>query len=83
MSKSEAIKERLAKYREILKAIIWSVIALFTGIVTIAYQVLIHKISAYMVIFGLIGLIVMFLVLLYGGHIWGIISILEKELEDA
>ena len=37
MSKTDAIKERLAKYREVLKAIIWSVLALFTGIVTAAY----------------------------------------------
>ena len=45
MSKTDAIKERLAKYREVLKAIIWSVLALFTGIVTAAYQVLIQKTS--------------------------------------
>jgi polyferredoxin len=82
MSKADAIKERLAKYREVLKAIIWSVLALFTGIVTVAYQVLIHKISAYMIIFGLVGLILIFVVLLYGGHIWGIIGKLEKELEN-
>lgn len=82
MGKSDAIKEKLAKYREVLKAIIWSVMALFTGIVTIAYQVLIHKISAYMIIFGLVGLVLLFLVLLYGGNIWSIINKLEKELEN-
>ena len=82
MGKADALKEKLAKYREILKAIIWSIMALFTGIVTLSYQVLIHKISAYMIILGLVGLVLLFLVLMYGGNIWGIINKLEKELED-
>lgn len=34
MSKAEAIKEKLAKYRELLKATIWMIMAILTGIAT-------------------------------------------------
>ena len=83
MSRAEALKEKLAKYRDILKAIVWGIMAILTGIVSVAYNILTHKIEAYMAIFGAVGLIIVFLVALHGLSIWDTIEKLEKELEDA
>jgi hypothetical protein len=47
MSKTDSLKEKISKYRELLKLVIVSVMAIFTGISTVTYQILINKIPAH------------------------------------
>ena len=81
--KSEAIKARIERFRELFKAVIYSILAIVTGIVTTIHNILIHKIPVYMVSVAGIGLIVFFLLLLIGRSIWEKFEELEKELENA
>jgi hypothetical protein len=83
MSKAEAIKEKLAKYRELLKATIWMIMAILTGIATIGYKILSGELPAYMILYGGIGLVIVFLASLYGKNLWDTMEKLEKDLEDA
>jgi hypothetical protein len=39
MSKTDSLKEKISKYRELLKLVIVSVMAIFTGISTVTYQI--------------------------------------------
>ena len=81
--KSEAIKARIERFRELFKLFAYTILALVTGVVTLIYNVLIHKIPPYMVIWGGIGIIVAFLLVLYAKMIWHKLEELEKELENA
>ncbi len=82
MSKTDALKERIANYRELLKAILWTVIAMMSGVATIGYKILSGSLPAYMIVYGGIGLIVVFLVGLYGIRVWMKMEVLAKELSD-
>ena len=81
--KIDAIKAKIERFKEIFKVILYSILAIISGIVTIVYNILIHKIPPYMIIVGGIGLVVVFLLILVGKTIWNTFDELEKELENA
>jgi len=80
--KIDAIKAKIDRFKELFKAIIYSILAIITGIVTIIYNILIHKVPPYMIIVGGVGLVVVFLLFLFGKAIWNKFEELEKELEN-
>ena len=82
MSKADSLKEKISKYRELLKLLIMSIIAILTGISTIAYQILINKIPFHTIFLGLVGLVVVFLLSMWGLKLWNKLEELEKELES-
>ncbi len=83
MSKIDKIKEEKSDYKEIFKALIYLVLGILTGVSTIAYQILIHKISAYMIVISGLGLLIVFLISLYALKVWYKMQELNKEMEDA
>ncbi len=58
--KIDALKAKIDRFKELFKAVIYSILAIITGIVTIVYNILTHKSPPYMIIMGGVGLIVVF-----------------------
>ena len=69
MSK-EGIKERIQDLRELLKGVITIIIALLGGEVILVYQVLNKKVAFFNMIVVLLGLVILFLILIWGKLIW-------------
>jgi len=65
MSKIDKIKEEKSDYKEIFKALIYVILVILTGITTVACKILIHDISAYMIVVSGLGLLIVFLISLY------------------
>jgi len=82
MSKIDKIKEEKSDYKEIFKALIYVILVILTGITTVAYKILIHDISAYMVMVSGLGLLIVFLISLYTLKVWHKMQELNKEMED-
>jgi amino acid permease len=82
MSKIDTLKEQKSDYKEIFKALIYLIVLLFTGIITVAYNVLIHKIDTYLIVLSGIGLVVVFLISLYAIKLWNKMQELNKEMEN-
>jgi len=82
MSKIDKLKEEKADLREVFKALLYMILGLLTGIVTLVYQIFIGKISPYMIILGGIGLIVVFLIGLYTSMLWQKMQEINKEMEN-
>ena len=82
MAKIDKLKEEKSDYKEIFKALMYLILAMLTGITTIAYQILIHSVSAYMVIISGLGLLIVFLISLYTLKIWYKMQELNKEMEN-
>ena len=82
MAKIDAFKELKSDLKEIFKALIYTILALLTGILTIIYKILIFTIPAHLIIFAFIGLIVVFLIVLYTLRIWNKMQELNKEMRD-
>ncbi len=80
--KIDALKAKIERFKELFKAIIYSILAIITGIATLVYNILTHKTPPYMIIMGGIGLIVVFLLIIVGKAIWYKFDELEKELEN-
>ena len=47
MAKIDKLKEEKSDYKEIFKALMYLILAILTGVTTVAYQILTHSISAY------------------------------------
>ena len=82
MSKIDQIKEEKSDYKEIFKALIYLILVLLTGITTVAYKILIHDISAYMVVVSGLGLLIVFLVSSYTLKVWHKMQELNKEMKN-
>ena len=82
MAKIDELKELKSDLKEIFKALIYTILALLTGILTIIYKILILKIPTHLIIFAFIGLIVVFLMVLYTLRIWNKMQELNKEMRD-
>ena len=82
MSKLDKIKEEKSDYKEIFKALIYVILVILTGITTIAYEILIHDISAYMIVVSGLGLLIVFLISLYTLKVWHKMQDLNKEMEN-
>jgi len=83
MAKVDKLKEEKSDYKEIFRALIYLILAILTGITTVTYQILIHKISSYMIVVTGLGLLIAFLVSLYALKIWHKMQDINKELESA
>ena len=82
MGKLDELKEVKSDLKEIFKALIYMILAMLTGIVTIIYKILIGSIPAHLAIFGGIGLVVVFLVAIYAIRIWAKMQELNEEMRD-
>lgn len=82
MSKIDKIKEEKSDYKEIFKALIYVILVMLTGITTVAYKILIHDISAYMIVVSGLGLLIVFLISLYTLKVWHKMQDLNKEMEN-
>ena len=82
MAKIDALKERHNRYKELFKAFVYLILAVLTAQVTLIYQILIHKIPAYMIFLGILGLVVTFLLLLFAKMVWQAMEKIEMELEN-
>jgi len=82
LGKIDKLKEQKADLREIFKALLYVILGLLTGIVTLTYQIFIGKIPVYMVILGGIGLIIIFLIGLYAILLWQKMQTINEEMED-
>jgi len=82
MSKIDKIKEEKSDYKEIFKALIYVILVMLTGITTVAYKILIHDISAYMIVVSGLGLLIVFLISLYALKVWHKMQDLNKEMEN-
>jgi len=58
------------------------ILALLTGIVTIIYKILIGAVPSHIIILGFIGLIIIFLIILYALKIWHKMQLINKEMRD-
>ncbi len=82
MGKLDEIKEIKSDIKEIFKALLYLMLGILTGIVTMAYNVLIQKIPPYMIIVGGIGLIVVVLIGMYELKLWNKMQELNQEMRD-
>jgi len=83
MSKIDELKEIKSDIKEVFKALLYLMLGILTGIASIAYNILIHKIPSYMIIVGGIGLVVMVLIGIYELKLWNKMQMLNKEMRDA
>ena len=81
--KIDALKEEHNRYKELFKALVYLILALLTGLVTIVYKILIHQINAYMITIVGIGLLIGFLLLLFGKMVWHKMEEIEEEMKNA
>ncbi len=80
--KIDSLKEKHNRYKELFKALIYLLLALLTGLSTIVYQILTHKILPHMIVLVGIGLVIGFLLLSFGKIIWIKMQDIEKEMEN-
>jgi F0F1-type ATP synthase assembly protein I len=83
MAKIDELKEIKSDLKEVFKSLLYTIIALLTGIATIVFKTLVGSIPAHMIILGFIGLIIIFLVILYTLKIWNKMQQINKEMRDA
>ena len=82
MGKLDELKELKSDLKEIFKALIYLILGLLTGIATIVYKILLLQIPAHMILLGFIGLLIVFLIILYALKIWNKMQALNKEMRD-
>jgi len=82
MAKIDELKEIKSDLKEIFKALLYVILAMLTGIVTIVYKILINSIPAHLVVFGGLALIVVFLISIYTLKIWNKMQEINKEMRD-
>ena len=80
MADIDKLKEIKSDLREIFKALLYTILGLLTGIVTIIYKILVGSIPAYLFVLGGIGLIVTFLIILYTLKIWYKMQEINEEM---
>ncbi len=83
MSKLDELKETKSDLKEIFKTVIYLILATLTGSVTIAYKILVHQIEAYMIIVSGVGIVIIFLLMLYALKLWNKMQKINKEMKDA
>ena len=83
MSRLDELKEIKSDIKEVFKALLYLLLGILTGVVTMAYNILIHKIPPYMIIVGGIGLMVIVMIGMYELKLWNKMQALNKEMRDA
>jgi len=76
----EGIRERINDLREILKGLITLIIGLVSGEVFLVYQILNKKIAVFNIFVVLVGILILFLFLIWGKFLWNIIDEYERKL---
>ena len=82
MADIDKLKEIKSDLREVFKALLYVILGLLTGIVTIIYKILVGSIPSYISILGGVGLIVTFLITLYTLQIWNKMQDLNEEMKN-
>ncbi len=82
MAEIDKLKEVKSDLREIFKALLYMILGLLTGIVTVIYKILIGSIPAHIAILGGVGLIVAFLIILYTLKIWDKMQTVNEEMKN-
>ncbi len=82
MADIDKLKEIKSDLREVFKALLYVILGLLTGIVTIVYKILAGSIPSYISILGGVGLIVTFLITLYTLQIWNKMQDLNEEMKN-
>ena len=82
MADIDKLKEIKSDLREIFKALLYMILGLLTGIVTVVYKILVGSIPAYLSVLGGIGLIVTFLIILYTLKIWNKMQEINEEMKN-
>ena len=82
MARIDELKEIKSDFKEVFKALVYTILALLTGIVTIVYKILIGAVPSHIIILGFIGLIIVFLIILYALKIWHKMQLINKEMRD-
>jgi len=83
MAKIDELKEIKSDLKEIFKALLYMILALLSAIVTLTYNVLTNSVPPHLIILGGIGLIVVFLIVLYTLKIWNKMQEINEEMRDA
>ncbi|GEM_PF-2752638 len=83
MAKIDELKEIKSDLKEIFKALLYMILALLSAIVTLIYNVLTNSVPPHLIILGGIGLIVVFLIVLYTLKIWNKMQEINEEMRDA
>ena len=78
--RKDGIKEKINDLRELLKGIITFIIALLTGEAILIYQILNKKIAVFNVIMISVGIVILFLALIYGKLVWDTLDNYERRL---
>ena len=82
MAKIDELKEIKSDLKEVFKAILYLILGLLTAITTLIYQILIYKVPAFMILFGGLGLMILFLVALYALKLWNKMQELNEEMKN-
>jgi hypothetical protein len=82
MAKIDELKEIKSDLKEVFRALVYLILALLTGIVTVVYQILIGHIPPHMVIFSGLGLVIAFIISLYALKLWQRMQEINKEMKN-
>ena len=81
MKNLEVVKVKIENLREILKFLLFFILTLLTGIVTLSFWILTKKVEGYFVIFVGVGLIIVFFVIKSTLILWNYMNKLIEEVE--
>ena len=79
---NEKIKEKLLNLREVFKILLLSIVALITGITTVAYNIVIQKIPFYSIILLEIGFLILVGLSFFTAKIWKSMESLIEEINN-
>ena len=79
---NDKIKEKLLNLREIFKILLLSIVALMTGIITIIYNVSIHKIPFYSIMLAEVSLLLVILIAFITFKIYVKMETLIEEMDN-
>jgi uncharacterized membrane protein len=82
MNKIESLKEQKLDLREVFKSFLYLILGLLTGITTIIFKILSGDLPVYMLFFSFIGILVMFLIIVYTYILWNKMMQINKEIEN-
>ena len=82
MGKIDELKEIKSDLKEIFKALLYAILGMLTGVITIVYKILVGTVPAHIVLFGGLGLVVVFLISIYALKIWNTMQEINREMRD-
>jgi len=82
MAKIDELKEIKSDLKEVFRALIYLLLALLTGVVTVIYQILIGDIPLHMILLSGLGLVIAFIISLYALRLWQKMQEINKEMQN-